>query len=328
MSGLAIRPLPDARFGAEIVGLELTNVTAGRRAAIEDANRRCHGLLCFSFGRLLEAEELHALTALFGENEYAPGIINGIGKQAEAGEEHLSVEEQVASVRARGKDPYILKLGNLNPATLEKQPTYSEFFGEWEWHSDMSYIEVPPTYSLLHAREVPDEGGDTGFCSQVMAARMLPRSLRQQVVDRKIKHDSTYGSDGSLRPGMVPPTSPVEAIGYPHPVIRVIPDSGQEALFLGRRTNAYVTGMSLEESERLLDELWAYATQPRFCYRHRWKVGQVVVFDNRRVMHMRHPMDERKRRFMWRTQTKGEAVHPVSPEAMQPQARGEVHMVS
>jgi len=308
VSGFRLRPLPDAGFGAEIVGFDPAKVTDDEREAIEDAMRRCHGWLCFSFGRLLEAEELHALTALFGENEYSPGIINGLGKQAEPGEEHLSVEEQVAAVRASGEDPFLLKLGNLNPATLEKEPTYPEFFGEWEWHSDMSYVEAPPTYSLLHAREVPDEGGDTGFCDQVTAARMLPHSLRQRVVDLEIKHDSTYGSDGSLRPGMVPPASPIEAIGYPHPVIRVIPESGEEALFLGRRTNAYVMDLPLRESERLLDALWAHATQPRFCYRHRWKVGQVVVYDNRRLLHMRHPMDERKRRFMWRTQTKGQAV--------------------
>ena len=87
-------------------------------------------------------------------------------------------------------------------------------------------------------------------------------------------------------------------------------------------------GMPSEESERLLDELWAHATQPHFCYRHRWKVGQVVVFDNRRVMHMRHPMDERKRRFMWRTQTKGEAVRRSSSESILHPANDEVHFVS
>ena len=87
-------------------------------------------------------------------------------------------------------------------------------------------------------------------------------------------------------------------------------------------------GMSLEESERLLDELWAHATQPHFCYRHRWEVGQVVVFDNRRLMHMRHPMVERRRRFMWRTQTKGEAVRPASSEPIHLPANDEVHFVS
>ena len=118
----------------------------------------------------------------------------------------------------------------------------------------MSYIAVPPTFSLLHARVVPDEGGDTGFCSQTMAARELPPALRKRVLGREIKHDSTYGSSGVLRPGMTAPDSPIEAIGHPHPIIRIVPETGQEALFLGRRTNAYVVGMPFDDSERLLDE--------------------------------------------------------------------------
>lgn len=310
-SSLTIEPLPGARFGAEVRGLDPGNITAAQKQLLWDMYRERHGLLCFSFGRLLESEELHALTAVFGANEFAPGKINGIGKRTPVGEEHLTVEAQVARLRARGDDPYMAYIGNLNPKTLEALPTNRKFFGEWEWHTDMSYIEVPPTFSLLHAREIPDEGGDTGFCSQVMAAKALPADLRARVLGLKIKHDSTYGSSGIPRPGMTAPASPIEAIGYPHPVIRTVPTTGEEALFLGRRTNAYVVGMSLADSEAMLDELWAHATQPQFCYRHRWQVGQTVVWDNRMMLHMRYPMDEAKRRLMWRTQTKGEAVQPV-----------------
>ena len=176
----------------------------------------------------------------------------------------------------------------------------------------MSYIEIPPTFSLLHAREIPDQGGDTGFCSQVMAAVELPDSLRERVTGIRVKHDSTYGSSGIPRPGMTPPASPIEAIGYPHPVLRKVPSTGDEAMFLGRRTNAYVMGMSLGDSEELLDDLWAHATQEAYCYHHRWKVGQVVVWDNRMMMHKRQPFDNTERRFMWRTQTKGEAVIPAN----------------
>ena len=104
--------------------------------------------------------------------------------------------------------------------------------------------------------------------------------MREKVLKLKVKHDSTYGSSGIPRPGMTAPVSPVEAIGYPHPVLRVVPTTGEEALFLGRRTNGFVIGMSLAESEALLDELWAHATQAEFCYQHKWKVGEVVVWDN------------------------------------------------
>ena len=310
-SRLKTRPLDNAQFGLEVLGLDPRHITEADKAVLLDAYRRAHGLLYLSFGRLLDADELHALTRVFGESEYAPGIINGLGKLPTAEEAHLTAEEQVASVVARGEDPFITYVGNVEPVTLEKVPMEEGFYGEWEWHTDMSYVEVPPTISILHARQIPHEGGDTGFCNQVMAAQALPKALRERVLPLKIKHDATFGSDGSLRPGMDPDVSPMESVGYPHPVLRVMPDTGEEAIYLGRRTNGYVPGMSLDESERLLDELWAHATQSAFCYRHRWQVGQVVVWDNRRLMHKRYPMDGAHVRFMWRTQTKGEAVHPA-----------------
>jgi len=107
---------------------------------------------------------------------------------------------------------------------------------------------------------------------------------------------------------MVVPATPVDAIGEVHPILRQIPGTDQEALFLGRRTNGYISGLPLDESELLLDELWAHATQPAFTYRHHWSVGEVVVWDNRVVMHRRHPVSADEIRFMWRTQTRGEAV--------------------
>ena len=111
---------------------------------------------------------------------------------------------------------------------------------------------------------------------------------------------------------MTPPSSPIQALGYVHPILRKLPTTGEEALFLGRRTNGYIVGLPLKESEALLDRLWKHSTQPEFCYRHMWKIGQVVAWDNRMMLHMRHPVDESLDRFMWRTQTKGEAVIPVS----------------
>ncbi|MDH3743185.1 MAG: TauD/TfdA family dioxygenase [Hyphomicrobiales bacterium] len=308
---LEVTPLHGAHFGAEIIGLDPGDISASDKETIWQAYRQRHGLICFTFDRLLEADELHALTAVFGDNEFAPGIINGIGKATPEGEENVTVEEQVAALRAGGRDPYMAYIGNLDPSTLKAEPVDQKFFGEWEWHTDMSYIPVPPTFSLLHARVVPEDGGDTGLCSQVMAARELPPDLRRRVTGKRIKHDSTYGSSGIPRPGMTAPASPVEAVGHPHPIIRKVPTTGEEALFLGRRTNGYVVGMDLADSEALLDELWAHATQEHFCYRHNWKVGQVVAWDNRMMLHMRYPFDNAKARLMWRTQTKGEAVVPA-----------------
>ena len=219
-SNLEIAPLEGAQFGAVIRGLDPHNISKADEEKLWEVYRTRHGLMCFDFGRLLEADELHALTAVFGEKEFAPGLINGIGKKPTEEEAHLTLEEQLERLAAEGRDPYLAYIGNVDAKTLKVKPVNEKFFGEWEWHSDMSYIEVPPTFSLLHARQIPVEGGDTGFCSQVMAAQALPESLRKRIEHIKIKHDSTYGSSGIARPGMTAPASPIEAIGYPHPAIR------------------------------------------------------------------------------------------------------------
>jgi taurine dioxygenase len=307
---IEIQRIDGALFGARIFGVEPSalpdDATAAdvlRRAAIEH-----HGTLVFEFGRMLEVGELNALTRVFGENEFAPGLITGYGKGKVDGEEDLTIEEQVVRLEQQGIDPYLLFLGNVHPRTGERIEITEKFFGDWEWHTDMSYIPNPPTFTLLHSRQIPTEGGDTGFCSQVLAARTLPTELRRQVEGRRIKHDSTYSSNGSLRVGMTEPATPIDAIGTYHPILRRLPGTEHEALFLGRRTNGYVEDLPLEESEALLDALWAHATKDEFTYRHEWRCGQVVVWDNRLVMHCRYPVDPSETRFMWRTQTVGEEV--------------------
>lgn len=310
---LEIRPLDDARFGARVSGVEPLGLASDAVAAdrLRRASTDHHGTLVFEFGRMLEVDELNALTAVFGRNEFAPGMITGYGKGTADGEADVPVEEQVARLKAKGIDPYLLFLGNVDPGTGERVETTEKFFGEWEWHTDMSYIPNPPTFTLLHSRQVPTDGGDTGFCSQVLAAQTLPPELRAQIEGKRIKHDSTYSSNGALRPGMTVPATPIEAIGNYHPILRRLPGTDQEALFLGRRTNGYVEDLPLTESEALLDALWAHATQDDFCYRHRWQPGEVVVWDNRVVMHCRYPVDVEETRFMWRTQTVGEEVVPA-----------------
>jgi len=118
-SALDVSPLQGAEFGAEIKGLEPLHISQADLDVIWETYRERHGLICFSFGRLLEAEELHALTTVFGESEFAPGMINGIGKGVTPGEEHLTVEEQVARLESRGIDPYLAFIGNVDNKTLD-----------------------------------------------------------------------------------------------------------------------------------------------------------------------------------------------------------------
>lgn len=311
MTALRVEPIEGAPFGVRITGLDPAGIDDGTAEALREGYRRGKGLVHLDLGRLLDADELHALTRVFGEGEFAPGLITGYGRGLDPGQEPEPVEDQVARLRAGGIDPYLTFLGNADPETLQPRPVDDLFFGEWEWHTDMSYIEVPPTFSLLHGRNIPATGGDTAFASQVLAAAALPADLRAAVAGRSIKHDSTYTSAGMLRPGMREPDSPLEAEGAIHPILRRVPTTGEEALFLGRRTNAWVVGTTLAESEALLDRLWAEATRERHCHTHRWSVGDVVVWDNRMLLHRRDPFPADDIRLMWRTQTRGEAVVPA-----------------
>jgi taurine dioxygenase len=164
---------------------------------------------------------------------------------------------------------------------------------EAEWHTDMSYVERTPTASLLYSLEVPETGGDTGFSNMYLAYKTLPDDLMAAIEGRQCKHDASRDSAGDLRRGF-------------HPLVRTHPDTGEKALFLGRRRNAYVTGLPLEESEALLDRLWAHATRPEFCWYHQWRVGDLVIWDNRSVMHRRDVFDANARRIMHRAQVVGD----------------------
>jgi taurine dioxygenase len=175
--------------------------------------------------------------------------------------------------------------------------------GEAAWHTDMSYIAWPPDASMLYSLEIPPSGGDTSFCSMRVALKKLPRGLLDRISHLDIKHDGTYDSGGNLRKGVAASNDPASSPGTPHPIVIAHPESGEQALYLGRRRNAYIIGLSLEDSERLLDEIWSYAESA--VYRHRWAVGDLVLWDNRTTMHRRDAFDPKARRIMHRTQIKG-----------------------
>ena len=174
------------------------------------------------------------------------------------------------------------------------------------WHSDNSYREQPLAYSALYALEVPARGGDTGFANMYRALETLDPALRQRIDGRTLKHDMTYNSAGDLREGFQPVSDVREAPGPSHPIIRTHPETGYDALYLGRRPNAYINGLPVEESEALLDALWAHATRPEHTWHHQWRRGDILVWDNRCAMHHRDPFDAGARRVMHRVQCAGD----------------------
>lgn len=273
---------------------------------------------------------------IFGDLELSPGLVAGVGRigihpliknlvPAEA-----SKEEQVQAFLQKGVNPYVAHISNVDTKgkhandlpdhTPNKQASLksNDHFAnsEWEWHTDMSYILEPPKISLLHCHEVPASGrGRTSFSSMIEAYNQLTPEIRSQCKDWHLKHDSTYGSSGMIRPGMKVPESPVTALGQVHPLVRRVPPYAEEVLFLGRRTNGYIPELPLEESERVLNQLWSHTNSGVGSYTHDWCFGDMVVWDNRVLVHHREPFDPTERRVMKRTQIVGEPVLPVVPTA-------------
>lgn len=193
--------------------------------------------------------------------------------------------------------------------------------GEAVWHSDSCFNEVPPSASILHSLEIPPHGGDTGFSNMYLALETLPAELRRAISGRTIKHDLRYTSGGQLRPGYTGDEDIRTTPGPRHPIARRHPETGCDALYLGRRPHAFVSDLPLAESDALLDALWAHAAKPEFTWHHQWRVGDILIWDNRCVMHRRDAFDPDSRRIMHRTQCKGTPVIEGNAAACVPHPR-------
>jgi len=279
LSGVKVVPTGKG-CGAEIRGVDLNTLGDRQFEVIEQA---IHDHLVILFrGQNLGNAELIALGKRFGELE-PPGT-SIIGKPY--------IDEH----------PDILVISNIVEGG---QPQGNLGAGEAIWHTDMSYREKPISYAILNAVELPPSGGNTYFANQYLAYDTLPDVLKAKLEGCMLIHDETYNSAGQLRKGFREVTDPREAPGAHHPVFRTHPETGKKALYLGRRSNAYIIGLGLEESERLLDELWAHASLPEFVWGHEWRMGDVLVWDNRCLIHRRDAFDPATRRKLTRVQMKG-----------------------
>ncbi len=271
-----------AALGAEVGGVDLRRIGDGDFSAAYRAWLD-HQVLLFR-GQVLNDDDMIAFSRRFGALDFAP--IQENGRRFVEGHPEIYV---VSNVIENG-----VAIGSLGA-------------GEAVWHTDMSYLDDPPKASMLYAIEVPPAGGNTGFTSMYLAYEELPDGLKQRIAGRRVKHDGTYNSGGYVRQGVTPTDDPREAPGTYHPIVCTHPESGRKCLYLGRRRNAYIEGLELAESEALLDEVWRFATRDELTWYNTWRVGDVVLWDNRCTMHRRDPFDASSRRIMHRTQMKGEA---------------------
>ena len=266
-------------FVADISDIDLRSITADKFEQLYDA-WLTYGVLRFR-GQRLDEDALQAFSARFGPLEEIP-----FGRMP-------------ASERAKIKNHYVTQLSNI----IENgKPIGGLGNSEASWHSDMTYVEVPPPASILLGIEIPDQGGDTYFADQNAALDTMPQELVERLQSISIKHDAAHTSIGKLRPGFEPFDDPRDAPGTVHPAITTHPETGKQALYLGRREWAFIPGLELIESETLLDEIWSYAAKAENVWRQQWQPYDLIIWDNRRVLHRRDDFDQNSRRLMKRCQ--------------------------
>ena len=285
---MAIEIIPTgAALGAEVRGTDLSKpLSNADRERIRNA-WLAHLVLLFR-GQTLDNAAQHALAAVFGDLGLpAQGLLGLPRRDNQPAEmpENISV---ISNIVENGKP-----IGNLGA-------------GEALWHTDSSFVERPPSASVLYAVEVPPAGGNTSFLNMYAALERMPADLRSQIEGCTANHSCVHNSNGVRRPEFDEVSDVSKAPGAQHPLIRTHPETGRQCLYLGRRLNAYVKGLPVAESEALLDALWAHTVRDDFVWEHQWQVGDVLVWDNRCTMHHRKPFDENARRRMHKVQVMGE----------------------
>ena len=179
---------------------------------------------------------------------------------------------------------------------------------EVNWHTDMAFTQNPPSASFLRAIEIPPNGGNTWFANMYTAYETLPKAEAAQVAGKRIKIGDVRDTNGTYRYGRTESDfkSVQECPGPIHDLVRVHPETGRKALYLGMRKDAYIMGMPLDESEDLLDRLWRHATRDEFTWAQDWQVGDLIFWDNRCTLHRRDPFDAASRRLLHRTVVAGD----------------------
>jgi len=201
-----------------------------------------------------------------------------------------------------------IKTGEVIPAE-DRRMIYQ--LANMLWHSDSSFKPVPSLCSLLSGRIVPPEGGATEFASARAAYPSLPEELQRRVERAVVVHDFGWSRD-QIRPGFF--TAEERAVYPPvrHRLVRANPVNGRRALFLGAHAS-HLDGLPIDEGRALLRTLLDHVTQPAFVHRHEWQEGDLVIWDNRCVLHRATPYDTaRYQRLMQRTTIAGNPAEPAA----------------
>jgi alpha-ketoglutarate-dependent taurine dioxygenase len=273
-----VRCLSDV-LGAEIEGVDLaTPISAKLKELIVAAIVERH-MVVFR-GQRLAPDQQYRLAHCFGE-----------------------IQTYVTRQRDGSRLPPMHLISNLD---AQGRPSASaQIHANYFWHSDKSNAAEPALFTILHALELPVQGGDTQFADMTAAYEALPEAFKTRINDLRVIH-----SLAAIQRNIGGPSYPDEAIlespPVSHPLVRVHRDTRRKSLYIGM-TSSHVAGLDEEEGRQLLAELLSHATQPRFVLTHRWRPGDLVMWDNRCLLHrsVANYDRDRYRRILRRTVIKG-----------------------
>jgi alpha-ketoglutarate-dependent 2,4-dichlorophenoxyacetate dioxygenase len=213
------------------------------------------------------------------------------------GEIVTKVARSVIDHAARLTEPGMTDISNLDEKQqimdrADRRRMYS--LGNRLWHTDSSFQDPVARYSMLSAKEVPSKGGETEYADMRAAYDALPDELKDQIEDLRAFHSIIY-SRSTIGFTDFSDAERAQFPGAEHPLVRVHPGSGRKSVYLASHAS-HVVGWPVPDGRLLLRELMALATLPQFVYRHQWRVGDFVIWDNRCTMHRGLPFDETKER--------------------------------
>jgi taurine dioxygenase len=281
ISAFEVKPLSPA-LGAAICGLDLSRTLDDATVAqLREAWRR-HLVLLFPDQHISEEDQIR-VAQHFGEIQ---GRIRAPEMRRESG--HTS-------------NPEIMLVSNIRE---DGKPIGSLPDGEMHFHSDMCFIEKPAAGTFLYALEVPRAGGDTLFLNMYRAYETLPDAVKQRLAGLKALNCYSHGYDGAtLR---VRNAHNPDDRNFTHPVVRTHPETGRKALYVNRLMSWEIEGLPADESTALLDSLFEHMEQPDFIYQHKWRPGDLVLWDNRCTLHGRTDFSEGERRLLRRLVIQGD----------------------
>lgn len=291
---MTVTPI-DATLGAVVTGVDLANLTDEAWAEIHAAFLE-YGVLVFP-GQSLDEESQGAFALRFGNVE------------------QLSPKQKGATIEFTNLKPD----GSL--ASPEEQ-AYKLMKGNEGWHTDSTYMPLASKAAMLYALIVPPEGGETEFADMRAAWEALDRATQARLEKLSAYH-SLYYSQGQI--GFVHKTDQVYGFhdkGAPlRPIIKTHPETGRKSIYTGRHAHD-IPGMSKEESKALLDQLMGDACRPPRLYQHAWTPGDLVVWDNRCLMHRARPFDMRFPRLLRASRISGDPQTELAPTVADPRADG------